>query len=97
LLIKEVYILLCHPQFPASLLQAQPVEDDNGSNCEEDLEYNENPFDGNSSHMALNKDSEEPVEVSYPKLLNLCTMFCAWHTNSAPPMFYWYRPQKNLN
>jgi hypothetical protein len=41
---------------------------------DEDLDNNENPFDGISSNMGVNKDNEEPLEVTYPELLNLCTV-----------------------
>jgi hypothetical protein len=41
---------------------------------DEDLDNNENPFDGISSNMAVDEDNEEPLEVTYPELLNLCTV-----------------------
>jgi hypothetical protein len=41
---------------------------------DEDLDNNENPFDGISSNMAVGEDNEEPLEVTYPELLNLCTV-----------------------
>ena len=41
------------------------------SNHDEDTE---NPFDGSTSGMRVDEDNEEPLEVSYAELLNLCTV-----------------------
>jgi hypothetical protein len=52
------------------------LEDDEDPNREEDLDDDDNddnnPFDGVSSSMVVDEDNEEPLEVSYPELLNLC-------------------------
>jgi hypothetical protein len=46
------------------------LEDDGDSNHEED--FDNNPFDGPSSRMSVDEENEEPIELSYPELLNLC-------------------------
>jgi hypothetical protein len=48
---------------------------------DEDLDSNENPFDGISSNMAVGEDNEEPLEVTYPKLFNICTVLVRMVTN----------------
>ena len=63
-----------HPRYNHSTNQGQDIltefED-------EDLDNNENPFDGISSNMVVDEDNEEPLEVTYPELLNLYTvLFC---------------------
>ena len=49
------------------------LEDDD-SNHDKDLDNAENPFDGINSNMVIDEDNEEPLEVSYAELLNLCTV-----------------------
>jgi hypothetical protein len=60
-----------HPRYNHSTNQGQDIltelED-------EDLDNNENPFDCISSNMAVDEDNEEPLEVTHPELLNLCTV-----------------------
>jgi hypothetical protein len=55
-----------HPCYNHSTNQGQDIitelED-------EDLDNNNNPFDGISSNMAVNEDNEEPLEVTYPGLI----------------------------
>jgi hypothetical protein len=48
--------------------------EDEDSNHEEDLESNDNPLDGISSNVVVDKDNKEPRYVTYPELLNLCTI-----------------------
>jgi hypothetical protein len=43
-------------------------------NHEEDFDNNDNPFDGISSNMVVDEDNKEPLEVTYPEVLNLCTI-----------------------
>jgi hypothetical protein len=57
------------------------LEEDEDYNCQEDLEYNGNPFGANPSTTEIDKDNEEPVEVSYPKLLSICTILVWTVTN----------------
>ena len=49
------------------------MEDDD-SNHDKDFDNSENPFDGIASGMVVDKDNEEPLEVSYAELLNLCAV-----------------------
>jgi hypothetical protein len=56
------------------------LEDDD-SNHEEDLDNNDNPFDGTSSNMVVDKDSKEPVKVTYPEILSLCTILVCMAAN----------------
>jgi hypothetical protein len=50
------------------------LEDDDDSNCGEDINDNDNPFDGITSYMVIGEDNQKPLEASYPELLNLCTI-----------------------
>ncbi len=43
-------------------------------NHENDVDNTENAFNGIASSMVVDEDNEDPLEVSYAELLNLCTV-----------------------
>jgi hypothetical protein len=66
-----------HPHYNHNTNWGQDIlteMEDVDSNHEEDHDNDENPFDGISSNMVVDKDNEEPLKVTYPELLDLCTI-----------------------
>jgi hypothetical protein len=62
------------PKYNRSTNQGQDILTELEDDHDEDLDNNENPFDGIPSNMVVDEDNEEPLEVTYPELLNLCTV-----------------------
>jgi hypothetical protein len=70
-----------HPRYNHSTNQGQEILTELEDDHDEDLDNNEDPFDGISSNMVVHEDNKEPLEVTYPELLNLCTVLVCMMAN----------------